>query len=180
MRTAFWIVAAGLLLLTLPNRGPGQGKGGIEVQEIRYPALQELVLKNRGKVVVVDFWATWCVPCKRNFPHMLEMQKKLGKDGLVSISVSIDQVDTKTDKDDTPARRTARVLKTLENLGSTITNVILDEPQKVLEDKLRISSIPCIYVFNRQGKWTKFGGGQDSFVKPPEVEKLVVELLQEK
>jgi thiol-disulfide isomerase/thioredoxin len=176
MRTIFGIVPAILLLLTLPDRGTGQGKGGVEVKEVKYPALQEMVLKNRGKVVVVDFWATWCVPCVRNFPHMLEMQKKYGKDGLVSISVSIDKVD----KDETSAMRTGRVLKTLERLGSTIPNVILDEPQKLVDEKLRISSIPCIYVFNRQGKWTKFGGSEDSIVRPPEVEKLVAELLQEK
>lgn len=176
MRAIFLIVPASLLLLTAPQRGGGQGKGGIEVQEIKYPALQEMVLKNRGKVVVVDFWATWCIPCVKNFPHMLEVQKKYGKDGLVSISVSLDKVD----KEETQTMRTGRVLKALEKLGSTISNVILDEPQKLVDDKLRIGSIPCIYVFNRQGKWTKFGGDEDSVVVPADVEKLVVELVKEK
>jgi thiol-disulfide isomerase/thioredoxin len=44
----------------------------------------------RGKVVVVDFWASWCVPCRRSFPWMNEMQRKYGEDGLVIIGVNMD------------------------------------------------------------------------------------------
>jgi thiol-disulfide isomerase/thioredoxin len=178
MRPLTLILLGSLGLLTLGDRGTAQEKG-VTVQEVKYAGLQDLVLKNRGKVVVVDFWATNCFPCIRNFPHMLETQKKYGKDGLVSISVSLD----KAEKDETQAQMKGRVVKLLEKLGATtITNVILDEPQKLVVEKLRIRSIPCVYVFNRQGKWTKFGGGggDDDVVKPPEVEKLVVELLQEK
>jgi thiol-disulfide isomerase/thioredoxin len=178
MRPLTLILLGSLGLLTLGDRGAAQEKG-VTVQEVKYAGLQDLVLKNRGKVVVVDFWATNCVPCIRNFPHMLETQKKYGKNGLVSISVSLDKVDKMVFKDDTPEKRKERVLKLLEKLGSTIPNVILDEPQKLVEEKLRITAIPCVYVFNRQGKWTKFGGDDDSIVSPPEVEKLVVELLQE-
>jgi thiol-disulfide isomerase/thioredoxin len=179
MRLSTWIILGSVGLLTLGHHGVAQEKG-ITVQEVKYAGLQDLVLKNRGKVVVVDFWAINCPPCIRNFPHMLETQKKYGKDGLVSISVSLDKVDTVAFKDDTAAKRNERVLRLLEKLGSTITNLILDEPQKLVDDKLRIDSIPCVYVFGRQGKWTKFGGDDDSIVSPPEVEKLVVELLREK
>ena len=174
MRTIASIML-GSLLLAGGLRGSAQEKG-VSLQDIKYPGLQELVVKNRGKVVVVDFWSTSCPPCIRNFPHMVGMQKKYGKDGLVSISVSLDKVD----KDETPAQMKGRVLKLLQKLEANIPNVLLDETQKLVEDKLRITSIPCIYVFNRQGKWTKFGGDDESFVKPPEVEKLVMELLQEK
>ncbi len=45
----------------------------------------------KGKVVVIDFWATWCPPCREEIPGYVELQKKYGKDGLVIIGVSLDQ-----------------------------------------------------------------------------------------
>ena len=44
-----------------------------------------------GKVVVLDFWASWCVPCRRSFPWLNEMHARYGKDGLVIIGVNVDQ-----------------------------------------------------------------------------------------
>ena len=47
-----------------------------------------------GKVVLVDFWASWCVPCRRSFPWMNEMQQKYADDGLIIIAVNLDNNST--------------------------------------------------------------------------------------
>lgn len=43
-----------------------------------------------GKVVLVDFWASWCEPCRHSFPWMNDMQKKYANDGLVIVAVNVD------------------------------------------------------------------------------------------
>lgn len=44
----------------------------------------------RGKVVILDFWASWCVPCRRSFPWLNQMQEKYAAEGLVVIGVNLD------------------------------------------------------------------------------------------
>jgi cytochrome c biogenesis protein CcmG/thiol:disulfide interchange protein DsbE len=46
--------------------------------------------KLRGKVVYLDFWASWCVPCRKSFPWMNEMHRKYSDQGLVILAVNVD------------------------------------------------------------------------------------------
>ncbi len=45
----------------------------------------------RGKVVLLDFWATWCPPCRAEIPHLVQMDKDLRKQGLRIVGLSVDQ-----------------------------------------------------------------------------------------
>jgi thiol-disulfide isomerase/thioredoxin len=75
-------VRLGLIALTLGVASllPQQSRSGTELDLADY----------RGQVVVVDFWASWCVPCRRSFPWLNEMQAKYADDGLVVIGVNVD------------------------------------------------------------------------------------------
>jgi len=52
---------------------------------------QAMLAKHRGNVVLVDFWATWCLPCTIQFPHSVERSQRFGSNGLSVISVSMNE-----------------------------------------------------------------------------------------
>jgi len=53
-----------------------------------------------GKVILLNFWATWCPPCRREIPAFIELQDTFGKDGFQVIGVAIDEKDAVTDYTD--------------------------------------------------------------------------------
>jgi thiol-disulfide isomerase/thioredoxin len=138
---------------TLASTGQSPAPPSVDVQIVKYGDLTNFVSTNKGKVILLDFWATTCIPCKESFFHTVEMAKKYSGKGLVVASVSTDAVEPGEE-----AKLKARVLRFLQGQDAAFTNVILNEPADVIRSKLRMESIPCIYVFNRDGQWTQFIG----------------------
>lgn len=52
--------------------------------------LANLLATHRGNVIYLDFWASWCIPCRKSFPWMAEMQTKYQQQGLIIVSVNLD------------------------------------------------------------------------------------------
>ena len=58
------------------------------INEISYP---KMIAAQKGKVVLVDFWATWCVPCRKELPELVKLEARLKAKGLVLIPISADE-----------------------------------------------------------------------------------------
>ncbi|HEX2852709.1 MAG TPA: TlpA disulfide reductase family protein [Opitutaceae bacterium] len=92
----------------------------------------------KGKVVVIDFWATWCGPCRMEIPGYVELQKKYAKDGLVIIGISLDEKGPKVVKD------------FAAKLGVSYQMVMADN--KIVEAFGGIEAIPTTFIIDRTGK----------------------------
>src|SRR5271156_6778656 len=65
--------------------------GEVKLERLNWKQFQERLAANKQiKYTVVDAWSTTCGPCKENFPHVVEMNRKFSKKGLAVISLSLD------------------------------------------------------------------------------------------
>lgn len=84
--------------LTPPEGNSEPSVAKDEIVAVVAPSGYEAVIaKHRGKVVLVDFWATWCKPCRKVFPHTVELHRKFADKGFTAISMSLDEADAKAE-----------------------------------------------------------------------------------
>ena len=96
----FRLTAAALILaaLVLPVRASvGYLQKPVEAPKFTVTDIngKEIKLESyKGKVVLVMFWATWCGPCRMEIPHLIELDKKYGKDGFVILALTVGERST--------------------------------------------------------------------------------------
>ena len=163
----FSLLTATLLLVPAENRQAPP----VELKPIKYPALMKTIAAYKGKVVVLDIWADWCVPCKMAFPHHVQLHRKYGGDGLVCLSLSLD-----------PAKGHESALAFLKKMKATFPNFRLDEEDSVWQDKFDLNGPPAVLIWDRQGKLVKKFDVNNPDVRwdHNDIEKLIKELLKKK
>ena len=86
------ILFAVVLLAALPGVGAAAIKVGDAFPDLATYKLEgKLPESLKDKVVMIDFWASWCEPCKDSFPAMEEFHKRYGPKGLVVIAINVDE-----------------------------------------------------------------------------------------
>lgn len=153
MRRAFLflipaVVFAAAALTGCAGDDPAKG-AGVDVTEVKAAELAKALQAHKGKVVLVDCWATWCPPCVKGFPHLVDRHKKYADKGLVCVSLSLDKLEEEDYKKD-------KVLKFLKDKGAAFPNYIAADPKKEEEALVKIlgdcSAIPYMVMFDKAGK----------------------------
>jgi cytochrome c biogenesis protein CcmG/thiol:disulfide interchange protein DsbE len=102
-RTRSTLRLAALCLATLATLAVPSAwslEAGAAAPELNLPGLKEAVTLAalKGKVVYVDFWASWCGPCKQSFPFMNELQAKYRAQGFEVLAINLDAKRDEADK----------------------------------------------------------------------------------
>ncbi len=111
----------------------------------------------KGKVVIVDFWATWCGPCRQSFPHMQEMYEKYKDKGLEIVAIS--------DEDESKINEFIR--------NNNYRFGFYRDSFRTAYNAYKVSALPTTFVVNRDGNIV----GSVMGFSPNELQKMVESAL---
>ncbi len=140
---------------------PTTPKAAAEIKSLKKADVEACLAGLKGKVVIVDFWATWCPPCRQEIPGFIELQKTYGDKGLVVVGLSMD--------DD------------VEPVKEFYAKNGMNYPVFVVgEDTVKawgnIKAIPTTFIFDKDGK--KVGEPHVGFVPKEKFEEQIRPLLK--
>lgn len=145
----FLLVFESVLAVEIPNT-------------VKHITAEEFQLENwQGKVVLMDFWASWCKPCEKSMPWLSHLQNTYGDDGLQIVAVNLDQ-----DWQD--------ALKMAYGLPSEV--VLVHDPKGILADVRNLQGMPSAYLYDREGRLNAVHVGftpSETADKEKEIEELL-------
>ncbi|MEA1889419.1 MAG: TlpA disulfide reductase family protein [Pseudomonadota bacterium] len=155
-------VAASIYISSVPDKGKASA---IRLQQIELPDLngdRQSLAQWQGKLLLVNFWATWCPPCREEVPFFLSLRKKYLPDGFEVVGISIDSVQ--------------KVVQFQDAMG--IEYPLLDAEKNGMSLMAglgnRIGALPYSILFDRNGHAVHFKSGAFS---QQELENLIENFL---
>lgn len=169
MNTKFglWGTAIALALLLFLFVPLGLGVARAErsedpgLSEIRTAVLDSL--ETEGRVVYVDFWASWCAPCKKSFPWMQSLQNRYAERGLTIVAIDLD-------RDRSQAEKFLRRMKP--------TFAVRFDQDASLAKLFELEAMPTSLLFDRRGKLIRRHEGFRNADRA-ELEAQIEELLRD-
>lgn len=118
----------------------------------------------RGKVVYIDFWASWCGPCRQSFPWISALKRQYGAQNFVVLAINVDHERRKADR-------------FLEDVPADFP--ILYDPGGELASEYKVSAMPSSFLVDRNGR-IRYHHNGFSTKETADYERQITELLNEK
>jgi peroxiredoxin len=121
---------------TLAHGAPQKGQPAPEFKVVTTAGKQLSLSSLKGQVVVLDFFATWCPPCRDSIPHLMDLSRRYGKQGLQVVGMSMDEDGEEVVRDFVADKR---VTYPVALIGQEIAT------------SYAIRSVPMMYVISKKG-----------------------------
>jgi len=135
--TAILLLASTLLFSASPAMAKDKTKAAPDVTFSTLDGKTVRMADLKGKVVLVDFWASWCIPCRKSFPEIDALNKELASKGLVVLAVTVDE-----------ERKNADMF--LEKFPHTMTVAI--DSKGTLAEAFKVNAMPSTMIVDRTGQ----------------------------
>ena len=138
-------------------------KEATELDFAKTPGLPAHLSDLKGKVVILDFWATWCGPCRMSIPDIVQLYQKYHAQGLETIGISVDQPETQS------------------KIPASVAELKINYPIALATatsgaDAYNTGSIPVLYLIDKKGR---IALQMEGYGGPSDLEDKVQELLKE-
>lgn len=159
-----------------PPEGPGAAVAGDrswgdapDFTLERFGGGNMILSDNLGKIIILDFWATWCPPCRQEIPDFIRLQKEYGDRGFVMIGISLDR------DGETAVRPYA------EETGINYPVLYGFDHQEVTDSYGGIPSIPTTFIIDQQGDIVqKYVGYQSPNIFETKIRQMLGIIQEEK
>lgn len=132
-----WLCVLLLTATLIALAGEAAWKVGTALPDLTAYKLEGTLPATAGKVVLLDFWASWCGPCKASFSALNELQQAYGKQGLIILAINLDE-------------QPEAMRKFLQEHPVSFA-VVRDAAQKLVQ-QADVQSMPSSFVIDRTGK----------------------------
>ncbi|HSR08967.1 MAG TPA: TlpA disulfide reductase family protein [Bryobacteraceae bacterium] len=135
------------------------------VDQASYP---KVIAAHKGKVVLANFWATWCVPCRKEMPQLVQLSHKLAARGFDLVMISADEAEQQSAAakllQDNRAEGANYLLRTADN----------DKFYPAVYAKWSSGELPALFLYDRSGKKVRSFFGETSIA---DLEAAITKLL---
>lgn len=146
----------------------------LSFQSVIYKDWQKVISSYKGKILVIDMWATWCSSCLKRFPHMVEMSNTYEDKGVKFISLLLE------DPEEPEAIVNAKKFLIKQKAG--FDHYFMNENIMASFEKLDLLGIPTVFIYSKLGKLTYrlTGDNPNKQFTEKDIENAINKLLEDK